>query len=148
MIHSSGATMLTRQLILAAALPCAVWLAGCGGGATSGPDVIPVTGKVLKGGQPLGSASVAFMPQSGGAPSYAFTDPNGAFVLTYNDGREGAVPGPHTVVITTGAPDPVAAEKAANGQGPAPKPLAEPKEYRQSATVAEGTTELTINIDA
>ncbi len=139
---------LQRLSIVPVLTLCSLWLAGCGRSSDDAPNVVLVTGKVLKAGQPLTEASVAFIPDSGGAPSYGYTDTQGVFELTYNDGRPGAVPGSHTVVVTTGAPDPEVADAAASGHGPPPRPLAEPKEYRQTATVSGEGAELTIDLGA
>jgi hypothetical protein len=71
---------------------------GCGPG---GPEVAPVTGTVTLDGHPLDGALVEFTPRAGGRPSYGRTDDEGRYTLRYTDDRKGALPGEHTVRITT-----------------------------------------------
>ncbi|HWL06782.1 MAG TPA: hypothetical protein VNQ76_00045 [Planctomicrobium sp.] len=71
---------------------------------TNMTELIPVTGAVMKSGKPVGNLNITFYPESIGAPSYATTDEEGKFELIYNDGRKGAVSGPHRVTINTSAP--------------------------------------------
>jgi len=72
---------------------------GCG--ASGGPDLADVTGKVTKGGKPLGSISVTFTPVSGSVSSAALTDAEGRFVLLSSSGKAGAVVGKHKVVLSS-----------------------------------------------
>jgi hypothetical protein len=77
-----------------------VALAGCG------PRVklVPVEGTVKINGKPAANISIQFMPdamQGGKGPtSFGTTDAAGKFRLQTNDGQEGAVVGPHRVVLT------------------------------------------------
>jgi hypothetical protein len=50
---------------------------GCGGGAT---ERVPVAGKVLMDGQPLGSGSISFVPKLG-RPASSSIQPDGSFEL-------------------------------------------------------------------
>jgi hypothetical protein len=75
---------------------------GCGGG-----DVGYVEGTVTMDGAPLPDAIVTFQPE-GGRPSSGRTDENGYYELIYTRGKKGAIPGKHTVTISTlqeGDPD-------------------------------------------
>lgn len=75
---------------------------GCGGG-----DVGYVGGTVTMDGAPLPDALVTFQPE-GGRPSYGRTDQSGRYELIYTRDEKGAVPGKHTVSISTlqeGDPD-------------------------------------------
>ena len=73
---------------------------GCGKG---GPPIEHVEGTVTMDGQPLKNATVLFVPQSGGRPAAAATDENGHYVLTFTEGRRGAMLGPNKVQISTQA---------------------------------------------
>lgn len=70
---------------------------GCG---TDGPEIATVEGTVTMDGQPLANASVIFSPENG-RPAAARTDESGHFELKFSGGREGAIPGKHTVQIRT-----------------------------------------------
>ncbi len=86
-------------------LVAAFFFSGCSGG--TGDELLPASGTVTRGGQPLVGAIVTFMPKDGeGAPSGGKTDEQGHFSLTYNDGRAGAVPAQHRVVITIPGTEP------------------------------------------
>jgi len=67
----------------------------------------PVSGVVTLDGDPLEGARVSLEPQAAestlnaGFGSYATTDQKGRFTLTTLHGKSGAVPGPHTVRIST-----------------------------------------------
>lgn len=76
-------------------------LAGCGGSA-KGPQLAPVSGVVTLDGQPLAGAHVVFQPAGEKAsPSVADTGTDGTFQLAFNRASNGALPGSHTVRITT-----------------------------------------------
>jgi hypothetical protein len=51
-------------------------------------------------GQPLADAFVTFTPESG-RPSFGGTDANGNYELLYTDAKTGALPGQHTVKVST-----------------------------------------------
>lgn len=76
----------------------AIWCTGCGGG----PDIASVEGTVKMDGKPLANASVVFSAQ-GARPAGAMTDENGHYVLTFTEGRQGAIPGKNRVMISTAA---------------------------------------------
>ena len=83
-------------------IPALLVCLGCGAS-----DVGYVEGTVTMDGSPLPDAMVTFQPESG-RPSYGRTDANGRYELVYTRNEKGAVPGKHTVSISTlqgGDPD-------------------------------------------
>lgn len=132
----AGRSMWTGSMILMTA----VVIAGCGG--SDRPTVIPVTGTVTRGGQPLTGAAVMFLPEQG-APSSGQTDASGQFTLVFNDGRPGAVPGKHQVLITLPGPE----LPPPTGQEKTPVHVPPPVEFRKQAEVkAEGENKLTLEV--
>lgn len=83
-----------------AALAFALALSGCGPGEAK---VVPAEGVLKIGGKPAANVSVQFLPDvtkgGSGPTSQATTDADGKFRLKTTDGRDGAVPGPHTVLL-------------------------------------------------
>jgi hypothetical protein len=73
------------------------------GGCSSEVKVVPAEGVLKIGGKPAPNVSVQFLPDvtkgAAGPTSYAMTDAEGRFKLKTQDGRDGAVPGPHTVIL-------------------------------------------------
>lgn len=120
---------------LPAVLLCLL-LAGCGG-KKSQVELAGVTGKVVQGGQPVVAAEVMFIPKGGGSPSGARTDENGRFELRFTDGRPGAVPGKHSVIVTEAVPELPAPTGGA--ETPPPPPVKEPLELRTEAEVKSGS---------
>jgi hypothetical protein len=84
---------LTRILIACGLLIAA----GC---SDEGPELAEVTGKVTLDGQPLRGVNLVFKPQ-GGSPSYGTTDANGEYRLYFTRNKTGAMPGSHTVEISS-----------------------------------------------
>ena len=94
-------TAITRPLRYAG-LAFSLLLAGCGGGGSKGPVLAQVHGTVSLDGQPLPHARVVFQPSGENAsPSIGETDDKGAFELAFTRRSKGALPGQHTVRITT-----------------------------------------------
>ncbi len=91
---------------------------------------MPVTGKVVQGGQPVTGADVMFMPQ-GGAPSSGKTGADGRFELTFNDGRPGAIAGKHHVLISIPGPE----TPAPTGEEEAPVKATPTPEFHKDAEV-------------
>lgn len=91
---------LAQFALLLAALTFSV---GCGGG--DAPQVYRVTGKVLRGGQPVPNVAVNFVPDAG-RPSFAVSDAAGDYRLGFTRSIEGALPGKHRVVISVMASRP------------------------------------------
>lgn len=126
---------LTYTLLLSLGLLC-----GCGETASDAPELVEVTGSLTDKGQPVPGASVEFIPESGGAPSYAETDAEGKFTPVYSDGRTGAVAGQHMIVVTEKF-EPASA--GGDTQTPAAKPK-EPRALRQKASVSENNNTFTL----
>lgn len=80
---------ITAFLLLASVLA----LTGCGRA-----DVVPVKGKVTRGGQPVANVVVWFTPAEG-RPSWALTDGEGRFELEYNRENKGAKVSKHRVTV-------------------------------------------------
>lgn len=75
---------------------------GCGGAASDDtPELGTVSGTVTLDGSPVPKATVTFKPEAGGRPSSGTTDDQGYYELQYSLNNNGAVPGKHTVRITT-----------------------------------------------
>ncbi len=73
-------------------------LAGCGGG--DRPTLGRVHGRVTMDGQPLAKALIAFQPKVKGRESFASTDANGQYELTYLGDVKGAGIGPNSVRVS------------------------------------------------
>lgn len=96
---------MTRAKVLRAAAgavfacAAAVLAAGC----ESKAKVVPVEGTLKIAGKAAANVSVQFMPDhlkgNTGPTSYATTDTEGRFRLKAQDGRDGAVAGPHVVIL-------------------------------------------------
>lgn len=127
-------------------------LTGCGGGAVDDhPTLAPVKGKVTLEGQPLANAFVEFSPVTAGGASSGTSGGDGSFTLSYRDGEPGAAVGEHRVTVTAGGPTPeqqTALDAAAEGDRTVeiPKDIPPVKTYTQTATVAEGENDLTIDL--
>ncbi len=118
-----------------------LFAAGCG---SEGAPLSTVSGEVTKGGQPVANAMLMFIPQEKGAASAGQTDASGRFELKFSDGRPGALPGKHRVVITLPGPE-VAPPM---GGPPAPPPKVDgPTEFVREAEVkADGATHLSFDL--
>jgi hypothetical protein len=84
------------DLVCLLAVVC-VLTAGCGG--PEGPELVPVSGKVLLDGEPVPGAFVQFVPNFGPA-SGGETIENGEFALMAPGNRAGAVVDSHTVTVS------------------------------------------------
>jgi hypothetical protein len=60
--------------------------------------VVRVHGRVFRYGQPVPHLFLNFIPEKG-RPSWALTDDNGYFVLHYDNSRDGAEPGRHSIWV-------------------------------------------------
>jgi len=87
-----------RGTLVAAAVLATAFVSGCGG--NDGPELASVSGVVKLDGAPLKEAYVTFVPETG-RPSYGGTDENGYYELVYTQDKPGAVPGTHTVRVST-----------------------------------------------
>ncbi|HKB02621.1 MAG TPA: hypothetical protein VKD90_10400 [Gemmataceae bacterium] len=90
----------TRRLLPGACVALALLTVGCGG-----PKIklVPAEGTLTIAGRPAANVSIQFMPDvtrgGNGPTSYATTDAQGKFRLVTYDGQDGAVEGPHTVIL-------------------------------------------------
>jgi hypothetical protein len=88
------------RAVAGAVLVCAtLFMSGCG----NKVQLVPVDGVLKIGGKPAANISIQFLPDvvkgSGGPTSYATTDADGKFRLKTYDGQDGAVAGPHAIVL-------------------------------------------------
>ncbi len=79
-------------------LTCVVCV-GCG--SSNHPDTPSVSGTVTLDGAPVANAVLTFVPLEEARESYGRTDADGKYELYYTDDDKGAVPGKHSVRITT-----------------------------------------------
>jgi hypothetical protein len=86
------------SLVLLLAIVLLAVALGCGG--SDRPDLAEVEGTVTLDGAPLPGARIEFKPAQGKISS-ATTGENGHYELVYLRDIKGAVPGKHTVTITT-----------------------------------------------
>lgn len=90
-----------RALAASGVLFAALALAGCGGEKPA--KLVPAEGVLKIGNKPAANVSVQFLPDvtkgAKGPTSYATTDAEGKFRLKTYEGQDGAVPGPHTVIL-------------------------------------------------
>ena len=68
-------------------------------GCSRGPEIVPVSGKVLYNGEPLKFGGVMFQPPAG-QPARGTIQPDGTFVLTTDDSGDGATVGTNRVRVT------------------------------------------------
>jgi len=79
-----------------------VAMIGCG---PPKPVLIPASGKITIGGKPAANISLQFLPDvpedaQGAFPtSYGISQEDGSFELKTADNLEGAVPGPHKLIL-------------------------------------------------
>jgi len=90
----------TYSVLLALAFLAASILAGCG----KQVRVVPVSGRVTKGGQPLEGVAVNFSPSTGNMDAsyaaYGKTDKDGKYTLRLVDNDQaGALPGVNQVML-------------------------------------------------
>lgn len=105
---------MTRRAAVVLAGAFALTLTGCG----PGYKLTPTSGVLKIGGKPEANILVQFYPQGGTGPtSFGVTDEQGRFTLKTTDGRDGAMIGPHKVVLVDQDE-----ERPAQGQAPKRKP--------------------------
>ena len=97
----------TSRILSCVALVVISSMIGCRGD----DRVATVRGTVTLDGEPIGDASVTFMPKGGGRPAFGITDAEGAYTLTTFEDGDGAMIGHQLVTIT--AVDEEMNEKAA-----------------------------------
>jgi len=87
----------TRQFLVALLLGSVAL--GCGGAKKDAPKTVPVSGTVTVDGQPIGGATVTFLPTSTDRHgATGTTDATGRYTLFVGDNR-GAMPGNYKVTI-------------------------------------------------
>lgn len=91
---------------------------GCGKSG-DGPQVAAVKGLVTRNGKPVADLFLNFKPTSG-RPSWAVTDANGRYELTFDATQKGALIGTHKVWVT----QPIS---GAEGMGPEDQPKTSPE---------------------
>ncbi|MCR9232858.1 MAG: carboxypeptidase-like regulatory domain-containing protein [bacterium] len=132
--------MTKHTLLLMLSLTLSLFLTACGGAPDDQPELGTVSGVVTMDGTPLPNANVRFYPEAGRA-SAAKTDDSGTYELIYIRDEMGAVPGKHSVKITTLNED----EDPFGKQGSETVPEKYNKKTTLEATVEPG--ENTINFD-
>lgn len=69
-------------------------------GCDSGPQLAPVSGKVVFNGKPLEFGTVMFQPEQGGQPAVGQIHTDGTFVMSTFEPGDGAVVGPNAIRVT------------------------------------------------
>jgi hypothetical protein len=126
--------------------PLAV-VSGCGDAGAA--PTVEVNGVITYQGKPVPNVNVTFTPTTG-RPATGTTNESGEFTLsTFGEG-DGAVPGTHTVTLSTteippmpGTPE---AEQAAAATPPFPAKYSSPTTSDQKVEVKEGTNDLKIEL--
>jgi hypothetical protein len=121
-------TRLVRAIALAVGL--ALLLSGCGGG----PTVTEVEGTITgPDGKPMPDVLVQFNPdantKSKVLASSAVSDTNGRYALTCDNGKPGAVLGPHKIVLIDNALGNEEEPDAKKGQSPVKRKNRVPQVY-------------------
>ncbi len=126
-------------------------IAGCGGGAPSGPKLFPVNGKLTKGGAPLGGIVISLFPTDANSKAPALTgvtQDDGSFSIRTNAGNAGAPVGSYKVVLAAPPPE----IDYATQQGPPKKSTVIPEKYTTAMStdktfeVKSGSNDLNIEI--
>lgn len=89
--------MRSLNILFCLAMAMPVLLSGCG---SSNPATGEVEGTISLDGKPLDHATVTFQPTDGRS-SIGVTDSEGHYHLRFSASEDGALPGEHTVMITT-----------------------------------------------
>src|SRR4051812_7091247 len=93
--------LMPRYILQFGCLLCLAFamLGGCGKNQDARPRRVPVSGTVVRQGQPVPEATVLFEPSSGTTAAVGQTDSNGRYRLTTFELNDGAVPGDYKVAI-------------------------------------------------
>ena len=123
-------------------------LIGCSGSGVPGrPPTHPATGSVSLDGTPVAGATVTLVPQAGGPPAVAVTDPKGGFRLTTFQAGDGAVAGTYGVAVEKRV-----AAGAGTGAGdeyqPPTGPLPPPENVLPAKYASAETSGLTATIES
>ncbi|WP_437188088.1 hypothetical protein SH668x_001517 [Planctomicrobium sp. SH668] len=89
-----------RTSTLSACLFAAIAFAGCGGGSTDGPTMIPVTGTVSINGTPLDDGVIAFV-KGDGQEQFIANVVNGQYQAKANVDAKGIPAGEYQVCVRT-----------------------------------------------
>lgn len=125
-------------------------IAGCGGGDT-GPKLFPVSGKLTKGGTPLGGIMITLVPTDANSKAPALggvTKDDGSFEIRTNTGGAGAPLGMYKVVMVAPTPE----IDYATQKGPPKKSDVIPQKYTSNMStdktfeVKSGTNTLSLEI--
>lgn len=88
------------KLLTACSLAACIGIIGCG---EKPVKLVPVQGTLKLNGKGAPNVTLQFLPDvvkgNKGPTSYATTDAQGNFSLKTHDGRDGAVEGPHQIVL-------------------------------------------------
>jgi len=76
---------------------------GCGAGVEGRPDLVPVTGTVMYGGNPLAGATVSFWTEKAPRPATGITNAEGKFSLSMFDPNDGAMAGENVITVSKAA---------------------------------------------
>lgn len=101
-------------------------LAGCG---DTGPELEPVTGRILKDGKAMTNVSVSFVPDGPGIAAVGTADSSGTIVIRTN-GRPGAMRGRYKIGVTEPT-RPMTPQALASGS---PPPLSFDRKYESPET--------------
>ena len=96
---------LRRVLAIFHSTALAGLVVGCGSGEDPHPPTVPVQGKVTYQGQPVTKGTITFQPP-GGRPSVGEIQPDGTYSLSTYGQKDGAILGPHQVMIVANTGDP------------------------------------------
>jgi hypothetical protein len=96
---------LTRVLALCLSATLGGLVLGCGDGEDAHPATVPVQGKVTYKGEPVPKGTITFQPD-GGRPAVGEIQPDGTYQLSTFGDKDGAIPGPHKVMIIANTGDP------------------------------------------
>lgn len=121
------AAMLNMSLLSLSLL----FLSACGGGSDT-PPLGTVSGVVTLDDKPLADAEVTFQPEKG-RPSLGKTDSQGNYTLAYTVNENGALIGPHKVLITTAVE--AFSDETGEGQDREARPEILPPKYNAQTTL-------------
>ena len=135
--------------------PILLMLAAAGCGQSHGAACVPVHGQVLRQGQPLAEAMVAFHPLSDQAGSetisgpaaneprpVAYTDQQGRYALTTIAPGDGAPPGRYAITVELREPRLLGEETIRDGRNMLPPQYANPKTTPIRFSVTEERNEV------
>lgn len=125
-------------------------VAGCNSG---GENIVPVSGKVTRNGEPVPGVWVTFTPTTQGRPSMGIADENGNYRLTYSRDYKGALVGEHNVTILFRASSMQEEQAMARGKKLHPDQAEIMKKYGSGGTdqikvnVSSDNTEIDLALD-